>query len=406
MVSDFYIPGDVDDDDLRIATQHQKRGEGFAALVVEEVVIPAALDQLGDDDRNFPVGVMVLLEKDVVVNRRDDVAERRFEDDQFRGGEMAGFGGLFGPLLPALAEFVGFFAGFDVQRLGLAGKRERETERLQGDLVPGVDWHENDGAIQMIEGYWPGGGDFAADAPVMPADREHEDNQRGNQDQRHPRAFGELRDDDDQNREARGRGADGVDEHASGMALFAAPVNHHSGLGKGEGEKRSDGEQGNQTIRDAAEDDEQQTGKARQHVDGLGVNQTAAAQAESEGKIAVPGDNAAELRKPGEGGVGRKHQHRQDRPDGDVIKPAAASDRREDHREDALVSGLAGLGRDDMVGPDHHGDAEEHDNEHRNDEREGDSRVFHLVRAKGGHTIAYRFNAGHRCASSGERLQQ
>jgi hypothetical protein len=60
LCSGFEIPGDVDDDDAAVAAEEQEQLEELRALVVEEVLPGVADDQLGDEDGDLALGVLLL----------------------------------------------------------------------------------------------------------------------------------------------------------------------------------------------------------------------------------------------------------------------------------------------------------------------------------------------------------
>ena len=176
-------------------------------------------------------------------------------------------------------------------------------------------------------------------------------------------------------------------------------------LGKREGQERADGVEGNQPVGDAAEDDEQDGGQHGQHVNALRIDQAAAAHGKRVGEIAVLRDDAAEAGEIGESGVGGERQNQKDGGDADPVKPSAPGDGGEQHREDALVAGGAGVGGADVVGADQEGDAEQHNGQDGNDDGEGELRGFGDRFAKGPDAVADGFDAGHGGAAAGEGFQ-
>ena len=66
---------------------------------------------------------------------------------------------------------------------------------------------------------------------------------------------------------------------ARARAADALPVHHHAGLRQGEGQKRADGEQRDQPVRDAAEDRQQQARDERPAPGSHGIDQAPPARA-------------------------------------------------------------------------------------------------------------------------------
>ena len=78
---------------------------------------------------------------------------------------------------------------------------------------------------------------------------------RGMKSKRDPRAFHEFCDQHDAGRDAGDEGAEAVDERALQpmRAAILPPVHDHAGLREREGEKRADGIERDQAVRDATE---------------------------------------------------------------------------------------------------------------------------------------------------------
>src|ERR1700682_5883806 len=68
MDSGFDVPGDVDEDDALVALQQDEPLQDFGAFVVQGIVIPVALDQLGHDHRDLAAGVFGFDLQNVVTN--------------------------------------------------------------------------------------------------------------------------------------------------------------------------------------------------------------------------------------------------------------------------------------------------------------------------------------------------
>ena len=190
------------------------------------------------------------------------------------------------------------------------------------------------------------------------------------------------------------------------LAALPLPVHHHARLGEREGEEGADGEERDEAIGDAAEDDQQECGEADQRNDAVGVEQAAPADLEDVRQIVVHRDGARETREVGVRGICREREHCEDRADGDVVEPAAAHDGGGELGEDALVAGGAGVGGADRVGAAQQRDAGEKDHEQNDDDGERPLGVLLRGLAEGVDAVRDGFDAGHGGASAGEDLGQ
>src|SRR5262249_5898089 len=96
------------------------------------------------------------------------------------------------------------------------------------------------------------------------------------------------------------------------------------------GEKGPDGEEWDQVICDAAENNQQESGQKRQRVNPLRINQSPPARGEDTRQKAVLRNDPAQAREVGEACVCRKREHRENRADTQVVKEALADDRRDE----------------------------------------------------------------------------
>ena len=62
----YRVPGDVDDGDAGVASHQEKELEELGALVVEGRLPPVFDDELGDEDGDLALGVVLLELQDVV----------------------------------------------------------------------------------------------------------------------------------------------------------------------------------------------------------------------------------------------------------------------------------------------------------------------------------------------------
>jgi hypothetical protein len=104
------------------------------------------------------------------------------------------------------------------------------------------------------------------------------------------------------------------------------PVHHHARLGERERTEGAHRKQGDQPIRDAAEDDEENRRQGRQDHDADRMDETAAAGHERMRQKIIVGNHAAESREPGKARVRRQRQNREHARNGDVVERTPADD--------------------------------------------------------------------------------
>ena len=66
------VPWNVNDDDALVAPEQKKRFQDGSALVVEQIVIPMALHELGNQNSNLLIRILSLGFEDVVHNRAEN----------------------------------------------------------------------------------------------------------------------------------------------------------------------------------------------------------------------------------------------------------------------------------------------------------------------------------------------
>ena len=182
-------------------------------------------------------------------------------------------------------------------------------------------------------------------------------------------------------------------------------MHHHAGLGESEGQKRADGEERNEPVRDSAKDNEQQRRERDQHVNAPRVEQAPPADQENVGHVVVEGNGPREAGKIGKGSIGGERQHQQDRRDGEEIEPAVAHHRAGEHGEHALVARTAGIGGGDAVGAAQERNPQQQNRQQRNDDSQRGFGILARGVAEGHHAVAHRLHAGHGRASRREDFQ-
>ena len=177
----------------------------------------------------------------------------------------------------------------------------------------------------------------------MAADDREEKDGYGNEEQRNPRAFHEFRDQHDRRGDAGDERAESVDQRALHPARTAIlpPVHDHAGLGERERQKRAHGIERDQPVGHSAEKNQHAATEYRQHHNAVGIDEPPPAVAENVRQVVVLRDGAAEPRKIGKGGVGRKRQNQQNRADRQVVEDSLAKNRGREHGEHALIAGRA-----------------------------------------------------------------
>src|SRR5690242_7227536 len=189
------------------------------------------------------------------------------------------------------------------------------------------------------------------------------------------------------------------------VAVFA-PVHDHAELRKRKSQKSSHGVKGNQFVRDAIEEDQQEKSEKREDHDAVGVNEAAATVAEGVRQIIVLGDGAAEAGKIGKRGVRGKRKNKKNAGNGDVVKNAFAKNGCDEHGEKALVAGMARVGGGNAIGFDEIRNPCKQNRQKKNDDGQRALRVFHARFAERFDAIADGFDAGKRRAAAGENFQE
>src|SRR6266702_3425479 len=236
---------------------------------------------------------------------------------------------------------------------------------------------------------------------------EKEDEQ-GNKNDRDPGALGKFRDQDHDDGDAGNKSSKSIYQsalHPMRAAVFP-PVHDHAELRERESQKSSHGVERDQLVRDAIEEQQQETGQQRKNDDAVSVDQAASAVSEGVRQIVVLGNGAAESREIGERGVCRKRKNEKNRSDGEVIKNAFAENGGDQHGEKALIAWLPWVGCCDAVNFDEIGNSRQQDSQKKNDDRQRALRVFDSGLAEGLHAVADGFDSRQRGAATCENFQQ
>lgn len=108
------IVGRVEGEDALVAFDEEEPFEEAAALVVEEIFVPAAFGEFGNDNEDAAIGLLGGKLKDVLDDRDDDEAVWRREADKFWGRIAGGYEWFDDKTIPLFVEDFGVFVGFDV----------------------------------------------------------------------------------------------------------------------------------------------------------------------------------------------------------------------------------------------------------------------------------------------------
>ena len=116
------IVGGVEGEDALIAFYQQEPFEQAAALIVEEIFVPLAFGEFGDDDDDAALGLFGGELKNVLNDRHDHEAIRRRKSNEFRRRIASGFEGRDNEMVPFPGEDFGMFVGLDVNGDDVGGE--------------------------------------------------------------------------------------------------------------------------------------------------------------------------------------------------------------------------------------------------------------------------------------------
>ena len=222
-----------------------------------------------------------------------------------------------------------------------------------------------------------------------------------------PRALHELGGDDDAERHRGGRRAYRVDRQpVPVLAPLPPPVRHHAELAHGEGKERPDGEQGDQLVGDAAEQDQQPPagGGEEQHADR--EDQPPIGGGEAAREIVVERYQPGEPGKADEAGVGRQAQHGEQARHRHVEQHPAPGDGGGELGQHAAIAGLGLVHGGEAVAVCHHGDAGQQQPQRDADHGQRPVRVGHHRIAERADAVRHGLHPGHRRAAGGEGPKQ
>src|SRR6266705_1155554 len=316
---------------------------------------------------------------------------------------------MFHVTFPIHVEKFRMIAGLDVDGDDFRGKPRGKFERLLGDLAPVLDGNDDDGRRAVLRGDHRGGAARSdADHVVVTANEAEKEDEQGNKNDSDPGAFGKFRDQDHDDGDAGNKSSKSIYQsalHPMRAAIFP-PVHDHAELRERESQKSSHGVERDQFVRDAIEEEQQETRQQCKNDDAVGVDQATAAVSEGVRQIVVLGNRAAESREIGERGVCRKRKNEKNRSDGEVIKNAFAENGGDQHGEKALIAWLPRVCCCDAVNFDEIGNSRQQDSQKKNDDRQRALRVFHSRLAEGLHPVADGFDSRQRGAATCENFQQ
>src|SRR6516162_3957752 len=232
------------------------------------------------------------------------------------------------------------------------GDSRSEFQCLLGDAAPAFDGYDGNGRGSVNGGLhrFRTASGYGYPVIVLPHFLKNQ-HDHGYENDRDPRTIREFRHQDDHDRDARDQRPQGIDQHAVYPAWPAPlePVRYHAQLREGKRRERAHRVKRNQAIGDAAEKNQQKAGSHGKNDDAVGVDQAASAIPEDVRQVVVESDRSTKARKIGKRGVGGERKDQQNRGDGHVVERAFSKYRKQEHRQNALVSGLTRVGSGDVV---------------------------------------------------------
>src|SRR5579859_441097 len=116
------IPRNIGHHDAPVALEIEQSLESGCTLVMQQIVIPAVLDQFGNNDGDDLPGIVLFELQHMIENRRDDEAVRRLEYHEFGRLQSGLKNGLHYETIPVLAQVDGFLATVDVHGPNVFGE--------------------------------------------------------------------------------------------------------------------------------------------------------------------------------------------------------------------------------------------------------------------------------------------
>src|SRR5580658_4575151 len=147
----FEIPGNIDDQSSLIALDQQHDLQQVRALVVEQILPPVGHDQLGNQDGDLPVFVVLLLLENEIQHRGEDVAVRRCESHESRNLESSLAQRLRYLVLPFIADAMGVVAALNVHGENLWRYTESEFQGLFGKAAPAINRNDDNRRLDIFD---------------------------------------------------------------------------------------------------------------------------------------------------------------------------------------------------------------------------------------------------------------
>src|SRR5271165_682448 len=124
------IPGNIDDQSSLVALYQQEHLQQVRALVVQQILPPVGHNQLGNQDSDLPVLVVLLLLENEIQHGREDVPVRRLESHESGNFESSFAQGRGDLVLPLVADAVAVVASLDMHGDNLRRYAEGELQGL------------------------------------------------------------------------------------------------------------------------------------------------------------------------------------------------------------------------------------------------------------------------------------
>lgn len=131
--------------DALVAFDEEEPFEEAAALVVEEILVPLAFGEFGDDDNDAAIGLLSGELKDELNDWNDYEAIGRGKADEFWRRVAGSFERFDDKTIPLFVEDFGVFVGLNVNGDDVGGETRGEFQAVARDLAVVIDGDDSDG---------------------------------------------------------------------------------------------------------------------------------------------------------------------------------------------------------------------------------------------------------------------
>ncbi len=230
---------------------------------MQRLLVPVRRHQLRKDDSHRALRIFAFGREHVLQQGTRDIAEGRMQLNNLGLGHLVSFGRLPQHLPPGLHALAVILIAEDVQHTHAAVQCTGETQSGGGRAVPIIDRYEQKRRLAVSTHFYTGDPHLRVHLVVVPTHAAHQQQKRNQHGQRNPGAAGEFGNEHEQGRGPGRHRAGQVDREKDPAmrVVVPAPMLHHPGLRQRKRQKRSNGEQWNQPVRHAVEEDEHARGK-------------------------------------------------------------------------------------------------------------------------------------------------